>query len=149
MIAQNVSRKQKLPGHRLCDVCGVDCVVVRVRRVVRLLYQSEKLPHHEGVEAVVTNKSILLKTKIVLFVAVISVFACSKNFSSIQQISLTVKKYKIKLQQQTDQSERVLYHSNEVDYYLEEVDAEKGQVVSAGQPVQVKSVEVPLTSDAG
>jgi hypothetical protein len=29
------------------------------------------------------------------------------------------------------------------------VDAEKGQVVSAGQPVQVKSVEVPLTSDAG
>jgi hypothetical protein len=80
---------------------------------------------------------------------VISVFACSKNFSSIQQISLTVKKYKIKLQQQTDQSERVLYHWNEVDYYLEEVDAEKGQVVSAGQPVQVKSVEVPLTSDAG
>jgi hypothetical protein len=33
--------------------------------------------------------------------------------------------------------------------HVEEVDAEEGQVVAAGQAVQVERVEVPLVADAG
>lgn len=41
-----------LPGHGLCDVSGMDCVVVRVGRVVALLDEGKKLPDDERIEVV-------------------------------------------------------------------------------------------------
>ena len=64
-----------LPRHGLRDVCGVDCIVVRVRRVVRLLDEGEELPNDQRVETVITNKAVLLKwEKINMFLVLLNQF---------------------------------------------------------------------------